>query len=102
MDAETGFIEKETKSPVVETPVAAAKQTTTTQTTVTETATGRPKPAESHVLSLSVRSILALVVLVTICYMSIKGTEIKEPLYTLSVAITAFFFGQQKPKVQGI
>lgn len=75
--------------------------TTTTQTRIETVAVGKIKPDESHFCSLSVRAILAILVLGTVCYMSIMKIKIEEPMYTLSVAIASFFFAQQgKPKSQ--
>lgn len=76
-------------------------ETVSTQTTTTATTSGPPKMYESHIFSLSARSLIALIVVLTVCYMSIRVTEVKEPLYTLAGLVVGFFFGQQtKPKTQ--
>lgn len=56
---------------------------------------------ESTLLNVSIRAWIALLVVGTICYMSIAIIEVKEPLYTLGGLIVGFFFGQAKsPKNQ--
>jgi hypothetical protein len=95
MQDETQFIEKPSPSP--DKPV----ETVTTQSTRTATVSGPPKSHESHIMSLSARSLIAIIVVVTVCYMSIRTTEVKEPLYTLAGLVVGFFFGQNsKPKSQ--
>lgn len=65
--------------------------------------TKREKPSESHIFNLSARAFIAVMVIGTVCYMSIAGTDVKEPLYTLAGLIAGFFFGQAtKPKSQSI
>lgn len=51
--------------------------------------------SESHFFSVSVRAWLALIVTLTACTMSLFKIEIKEPLYTLSVAIMSFYFASK-------
>lgn len=59
------------------------------------------KPTESHLFNMSVRAWIALMVVGTVCYMSIAQIIVKEPLYTLAGLIVGFFFGQAiKPKSQ--
>lgn len=52
------------------------------------------KPKRDRIFSTSTRGWLAISVIVTICSLAFLGIEVKEPLYTLSVAITSFYFGQ--------
>lgn len=53
---------------------------------------------DSRILGLSVRAVIALIVIITVCAMSLLLIEIKEPLYTLAGLIVGFYFGQnQKP-----
>ena len=55
----------------------------------------------SHIMSLSTRAIGFLMVVGTICWMSINGMDVKEPLYTLGGMVIGYYFGQvEKPKVQ--
>ena len=51
---------------------------------------------ESKMFGVSIRGWLAVLVMFTVCVMSIIKNEIKEPLYTLSVAIMSFYFAQSK------
>lgn len=60
------------------------------------------KPAapthDSKIFNVSLRGLIALIVIVTICAMSLAMKDIKEPLYTLGGLIVGFYFGQnQKP-----
>lgn len=92
-------MEDETKPPF---PEKLKDGSSTSTTTTTESViTGKARPTESHVASISVRALIALIVILTVCYMSIVGTTVVEPLYTLAGLIVGFFFGQQtKPKNQ--
>lgn len=97
MNDETTITNKDAATPGAAKPL----ETVSTQTTTTATTSGPPKHMESHILNMSVRSIIALIVILTVCYMSIAASEVKEPLYTLAGLIVGFFFGQQtKPKSQ--
>ena len=44
----------------------------------------------------SVRAGLATLLTITVCYMSVAGLEIKEPLYTLVGLAIGLYFGQKK------
>ena len=71
------------------------------QTQIIEKPEEPQKPAESHLLNMSVRAWIALIVVCTVCYMSVRTIDVKEPLYTLAGLIVGFFFGQvSKPKSQ--
>lgn len=92
-------MEDETNPGLVELPANGTQ--TKTETTISTVETGKPKANESHIMSVSIRALIALLVILTVCYMSIMQTDIKEPLYTLAGLIVGFFFGQQtKPKNQ--
>lgn len=47
-------------------------------------------------LDVSVRAGLATLLTITVCYMSVAGLEIKEPLYTLVGLAIGLYFGQKK------
>lgn len=53
---------------------------------------------ESELLGVSVRAWTLLILVTTVCTMSVIGTEVKEPLYTLVGLAVGFYFGQ---KTQG-
>ena len=60
-----------------------------------------PKPKEqrvkeSRIFGVSLRGLIALLVILTVCYMSISVIEVKEPLYTLAGLIVGFYFGQNQ------
>lgn len=55
----------------------------------------------SHFFSLSTRSLITLLVVITACIMSFQGKPIEEPLKVLVVSIVSFYFGQNlKPANQ--
>lgn len=65
------------------------------QTTITT----KPKEArlkESSIFGVSLRGLIALVVIATVCVMSVAGVLVQEPLYTLAGMIVAFYFGQNQ------
>lgn len=53
----------------------------------------------SAIFHVSVRAWLALILCGTVCWMSIMGQSVDEPLYTLAIAAASFYLGQkgQKP-----
>jgi hypothetical protein len=55
-------------------------------------------PDHSHIFRLSVRAILCLELITCVVIMSIKGIEIKEPLYTLATMAAGFYLGQKVTK----
>ena len=71
---------------------------TETETTTKTTTVGKGKPGESQLFYVSMRAWIALIVVGTVCIMSFRQTEVKEPLYTLAGLVVGFFFGQAKPK----
>jgi len=44
----------------------------------------------------SVRALLAIMLTSTVCFMHLRGIEVKEPLYTLSTMAIGLYFGQKK------
>lgn len=61
----------------------------------------KPIPDGSHFFSVSLRGIITLSVVWTVCGMSIYGAKIEEPLYTLVGLCVGYYFGQgTKPKSQ--
>jgi hypothetical protein len=58
------------------------------ETTVTR------KTDHSTLFSISIRAWLTLIVVFTVCYMSIFGIKIEEPLYTLVGMVIGYYFGQ--------
>ena len=52
------------------------------------------KPRRDRIFSTSTRGWLAIAVITTVCSCAFFSIPIEEPLYTLSVAITSFYFGQ--------
>lgn len=53
---------------------------------------------QSQLMSVSVRGWLALLVVFTICAMSLARIPVTEPLLTIGGMIVAFYYGQNKPK----
>ena len=49
----------------------------------------------SQIGGISLRGLLAIAVILTVCYMSIAKTPVVEPLYTLCTVVVAFYFGHQ-------
>ena len=59
-----------------------------------------PQTDHSTIFGVSLRGWIALIVILTVCAMSILKTDIKEPLYTLAGLIIGFYFGQNPKKNQ--
>lgn len=53
---------------------------------------------DSRVGGVSLRGIIAIVLVFTVCLLAGFGVEVKEPLYSLSTLATGFYFGQKTPK----
>lgn len=53
---------------------------------------------ESTIFGMSLRGIIALIIVVTACSISAYGNEIKEPLYTVFIAAVSYYFGQKTSK----
>lgn len=59
----------------------------------------KPTKDDSRLFGISLRGLIALIVVLTICVMSCLVIEVKEPLYTLGGLVVGFYFGQnQKSK----
>lgn len=57
--------------------------------------------SESHFFNVSMRGWLALIVVLTACWMSVTGLKVEEPLYTMVISVLGLYFGQrEKPKAQ--
>lgn len=57
---------------------------------------------ESHIMNVSIRGLLTLGIIGTVCYLSIKGGKVEEPLYSIAIAALSYYFGQrERPKTQG-
>lgn len=54
------------------------------------------KKDESALMSISIRGWLALIVIFTVCLMSLMKIEVKEPLYTMTGMMIAFYYAQNK------
>ncbi|MBM4092859.1 MAG: hypothetical protein FJ276_26145 [Planctomycetes bacterium] len=59
----------------------------------------RPSPTGAHLYGVSIRGWITLIAIGTVCAMSVMSTPVTEPLYTLSVAIVAYYFGQNQKRV---
>ncbi|MGC3958106.1 MAG: hypothetical protein QM813_09270 [Verrucomicrobiota bacterium] len=47
-------------------------------------------------LGLSVRGVAVTTMIVTICVATLMKLEVKEPLYSLSIAAVSYYFGTQR------
>lgn len=56
----------------------------------------KTKGTESAAMSISIRGWLALIVIFTVCLMSVMKVEVKEPLYTMTGMMIAFYYAQNK------
>lgn len=66
-----------------------------TDETDTFTKPGAENPnGNSKLFSVSIRGWLALMVIACVCAMSAGGADVKEPLYSISIAALSFYFGQ--------
>jgi hypothetical protein len=65
-----------------------------TRDDVNEELSKKPSPDHSHIFRLSVRALICLIVVCTICYMSVAGKKIDEPLYSLGNMVIGYYFGQ--------
>lgn len=50
---------------------------------------------ESVVFGVSVRAWLVILIVGTVCYMSIKALKVEEPLYSLALVASGYYFGRQ-------
>lgn len=61
----------------------------------------KAKADHSHFFSISLRGLITLGVVGTVCLMSLRGIKIEEPLYTLVGLCVGYYFGQgNKPQSQ--
>ena len=70
----------------------------------------QPAPSDNHtvmpnsqLMSVSIRGWITLIVVFTVCLMSVMKIVVVEPLYTMTGMIIAFYFGQNtnnKPSVK--
>ncbi len=59
------------------------------------------KTPESQFLSVSIRGWITVIVVTTVCGMEVFKIGISEPLYSMSLIIVGFYFGQKaKPTTQ--
>lgn len=59
-------------------------------------APSEPDKQDSSILGVSVRAWLALILISTVCAMSVMGKEVFEPLYTLAGIALGYYMGQKK------
>lgn len=50
---------------------------------------------ESKILGITVRGVIALIVIITVCIMSLCKIAIVEPLYTLVISVSSFYLGSR-------
>jgi hypothetical protein len=50
----------------------------------------------SQVFGISLRGILALLLVATVCALSFVGVNVTEPLYSMATLALGFYFGQKK------
>lgn len=50
---------------------------------------------ESKIFGVSVRAFIAIIVVFTLCYMTLEQLKIVEPFYTICTFVIGFFFGQK-------
>lgn len=58
-------------------------------------ATNPSTSEESTLFNVSIRAWTLLMLVTTVCIMSVVGIEVKEPLYTLVGLAVGFYFGQK-------
>ena len=56
------------------------------------------EPAESKAFSVSVRAWLAIMLVATVCGMSVAGKVVEEPLYTLVGMALGWYYGQKEKR----
>lgn len=49
----------------------------------------------SQIGSISIRGLLAILIVVTLCSMQVMKIDITEPFYTMSTVVISFYFGHQ-------
>lgn len=50
---------------------------------------------ESRILGITVRGVIALIVILTVCIMSLFKVPVVEPLYTLVISVSSFYLGSR-------
>jgi len=50
---------------------------------------------ESELFGVSIRAWTLMILVLTVCIMSVMGIEVREPLYTLVGLAVGFYFGQK-------
>lgn len=71
---------------------------------------GKVIMSQSTIWGVSIRGWIVMVVILTVCAMSLGGIEVIEPLYTIAISAVSFYFGQnaqqakdkKKDEVNGI
>lgn len=53
-------------------------------------------PGESTIWNVSLRGLMALIVVVTLCVLVVIGREVGEPFKTIAVMVVSFYFWQGK------
>lgn len=51
-------------------------------------------------INVSVRGIIVLMVVATVCYMAMKALKVEEPLYSLVFITVGYYFGQNQQQKQ--
>lgn len=65
-------------------------------------ATNPSTSEESTLFNVSIRAWTLLLLVLTVCIMSVIGIEVKEPLYTLVGLAVGFYFGQKTQRGGGV
>ena len=53
---------------------------------------------ESKIFGISIRGFITLLIVITVCVMSVTQLDIKEPLYTLAGLTIGYYFGHSVKK----
>jgi len=57
--------------------------------------------AESHIMNISIRGLLCMALVGTVCWQSVQASKVEEPLYSMAIAALSYYFGQrERPKAQ--
>jgi len=67
---------------------------TITKTQTVDSSAVPTKSKESHIASVSVRSIITMGVVATVCYMAVRALKVEEPLYSMAFLCLGYYFGQ--------
>lgn len=54
------------------------------------------EPHHSVLFGISLRGWIAVIIVLTVCVMSILALEVKEPLYTLAGMVIGYYYAQNK------